>query len=347
MDGRKKEKLINRIVNGIAQYREGDDLYLIKSPTSKILCEADEVYDKTINEFFYGDMYLSKDLDSILKHRGIWNEDNQKVLSNFEKQIEDLKVKIYLERFNREQVKKITQQIETLSKSISHLLERKHSLDHITLDGYANMVRRQYVLMKTITKGKQLVFNKTDDFKLLERIFNFIYKENISIEEIRELARSDPWRSYWEISKPRPFTRHFSLWSDEQRTLVKYSKMYDNIFAHPECPSDDVIENNYMLDGWIIIQNREREKDRKKKGADDLVGERISQHTEQFISPTTLGTGNEIDLEYVKNIKELNDLNAKRIQQQREKVINKHGKVEEVDLPDVKQDLMNEIRRTK
>ena len=179
-------------------------------------------------------------------------------------------------------------------------------------------------------------------------ILRQIRKQNQITEEIRELARSDPWRSYWEISKPRPFTRHFSLWSEEQRTLVKYSKMYDNIFAHPECPSDDVIENNYMLDGWIIIQNREKDKDQKKKIADDLVGGRVSQHTEQYISPTVRGTGSsEIDMEYVKNIKELNDLNAKRIQQQREKVINKHGKVEEVDLPDVKQDLMNEIRRTK
>ena len=51
--------------------------------------------------------------------------------------------------------------------------------------------------------------------------------------------------------------------------------MYDNIQESMDCPTEDVINDDDMLDGWFIVQNRKREKDKKEKDVD--LAEKIAR----------------------------------------------------------------------
>lgn len=46
--------------------------------------------------------------------------------------------------------------------------------------------------------------------------------------------------------------------------------MYDSVYEHPECPNDKVIDDDDMLDGWMISQRRKIDKAKKQTTIDSL-----------------------------------------------------------------------------
>ena len=85
--------------------------------------------------------------------------------------------------------------------------------------------------------------------------------------EIRELARSEPWKSIWSSSKNEGvlFGKRAIELSEEQKHLIMWSTMYDSIGESPDSPSDKIIADDDMLDGWLILQRREREHNKKEQ----------------------------------------------------------------------------------
>ena len=70
----------------------------------------------------------------------------------------------------------------------------------------------------------------------------------------------------WGCSKNSlPFDKNPWEWTVPQITLVSLSRMYDNVYKSPECPPDEIIADNYAIDGWFIEQHEERKKRQKEK----------------------------------------------------------------------------------
>ena len=51
--------------------------------------------------------------------------------------------------------------------------------------------------------------------------------------------------------------------SDDQKSVILYSRMYDSAYESPDRPTDEVIEDNDMFDGWMAKGRREADKERK------------------------------------------------------------------------------------
>ena len=112
--------------------------------------------------------------------------------------------------------------------------------------------------------------------------------------------------------------------------------MYDNIAESPDSPSEDVLEDDDMLDGWLLIQRREREKDKKEKSVESVIGnQKISGADEVFVAAKSLEDIDRINL--------LNDMRASIIREQRlGQIKDSDGGVKHQDLADVKQDILQE-----
>ena len=94
------------------------------------------------------------------------------------------------------------------------------------------------------------------------------YNSNqISSEQFRSVARSEPWRSMWNIGKKQgnAFGKAACDLTKDQVSLSSYSSMYDNVYESSEAPDEKVIEDDDCLDGWFISQRREYEKEKKKR----------------------------------------------------------------------------------
>ena len=144
------------------------------------------------------------------------------------------------------------------------------------------------------------------------------------------------WRSYWTSSKNGAslFVGSVSEWSDDQRVLASMSRMYDNVYEHPECPSDQVIEDDDMLDGWMILQRRLVDA-QKKKTAVDALHPKLRNAQEVFIMTN--------DSQEAEEIKSFNTQETLNTINQRSDFINAHGSVSSIELPDVQIDLRNKM----
>ena len=91
-----------------------------------------------------------------------------------------------------------------------------------------------------------------------------------------------------------------------------------------------------MLDGWLLIQRREREKDKKEKSVESVIGnQKISGADEVFVAAKSQ--------EDIDRINQLNDMRASIIREQRlGQIKSSDGGIKHQDLDDVKQDILQE-----
>ena len=164
-------------------------------------------------------------------------------------------------------------------------------------------------------------------------------KSMLGEQECRELSRTEPWRSIWNSGKKVDsiFGKPSVDFTAEQNMLVTWSSMYDSIAESSECPSDEVIEDDDALDGWLILQRRKREAQMGKSSAEKVIGnEKIANAGEVFIM-----TGNK--QEDMDRVAALNDPHIQAVKKSRFKALKDDGKPIEVqNLPDVRQDIKME-----
>ena len=80
------------------------------------------------------------------------------------------------------------------------------------------------------------------------------------------------------------------------KILCSFSRMYDSVYKNTECPSDDVIQDDDMLDGWFIQQTKEQEERQKEKLSEDKLshlkhgnGQELSQYRTGRPAPQSPG----------------------------------------------------------
>lgn len=114
--------------------------------------------------------------------------------------------------------------------------------------------------------------------------------------------------------------------------------MYDSISESPDAPSDEIILDDDMLDGWLIIQRKERELRTKQKAAEDIIAnEKIANSDEVYIVAKS-----EEDID---KINELNDPQAKAIKTARKQALLSEERTKQEHLPDVAMDLQMKRNR--
>jgi hypothetical protein len=157
------------------------------------------------------------------------------------------------------------------------------------------------------------------------------------------MARTEPWRSTWSCKKceREVFGVPTVDLTEDQKSLVIWSTMYDNIYEHPSCPQQEIVDDDDLIDGWMIVQRKERQKNQTKLQVEDLISNvKIKNSGEVFVIGQSKSDRERID--------SLNDDNAKNIKRQRLKMIQEKGFLNEVDMPDTKLDLQmqsNKLRR--
>ena len=227
-------------------------------------------------------------------------------------------------------------------KEIDKIASSKQGFFTNTLEGYADSIKHEFIICSTLYKNNKKVFSNnlkdSASYTHFNNIVNEINKYVLTIKDYKAIARSQLWKSYWNSSnKNNIFCEYAMDLTDEQRSLLNISRMYDSIYEHPECPEDSVIEDDDMLDGWMIIQRKNNAKNKKQKS---LGNNKINEANEVFIV-----TDNTED---VASIVDLNTDENKAILMEKLKYINSNsnqGQVEDFNLPDVQRDLLTKARQ--
>jgi hypothetical protein len=337
MDQKELGVYISRILSGYYIFIYNNTRYKLIYPNTDIKYEAElyalEEFDK--NKF--NDWISEEDILDYLINMGLWSYGGDNNLKKIEDQIENLKVDLYNNFLNPTKIKTIKRTLSNVKASYNKSYLIRHSLDQYTVSGYVQSLKNNYILINSIFDcNNNRIFScyEESDYRLLNELSLAISENIIDIEVFRKIARSDSWKNYWSANKENLFDRSTINWTDEQRTLVILTKMYDSAMEHPECPPDSVFEDDDMFDGWMIVQRKENEKLRNKNRTEKLLeGKKLDKAGEIFVMAQSKEEAN--------NIFDLNDPNSRHIIKERQMILSKSGQqINETELPDVRRNLV-------
>jgi len=337
------ELLLYRVLSGKILFTYKNEQYELKNSSVDIKYEAQILYDSIINDEKYNDWIRAEDLDNMLISLGLWSKDTNKIIKDIEKKIERSKVDMFLSAALSDKVKKIKRSLSEYRNQLNKIMDYKNDLFSHSLEGYASSIKNEYILCNTLFKNNMRVFPKQVSSDQASYIYfndlvTEVNKKNIGIDSYKELARSSMWRSYWNCNKEKVFNKAVCDWTDDQRTTVSVTRMYDNIYDHPECPSDNVIEDDDMLDGWMIHQ-REKNQKAKKQAQIDEMNPKLKNAQEVFLIPQSK--------EEIEDIIGLNSPDSLRRMKEKMNYIQQVGSVDDGNLPDVRMDLMNQASQSR
>lgn len=338
MTSQDKELLLYRILAGTVKCKIYDEygrlkVFTLKKPTIEQKCEAEEIYHELLVQYQFDGLYTDEELDYFLQKKKIWTIEDDTLVKNLNKEIEEFKVGLLDLVFQSNKKKTVKSAIRAAEAKRESLLKRKHEFSHLSASGAAAISKMKY-LIKSCLKSED---NLLVDDAVLDMIISYCNEHRMHESQFREIARTEPWRSYWLTKKAcseNVFGCSSIELSDEQKFLVYWTCLYDSAYESGECPSEDVINDDDCFDGWMIRQSRERKSasDAKAIGTSDKF-----KGDEVFLPADTI--------EDARRIEALNDSNAKSIKKQRDKTIEKLKEVQHIRLPDVKKDLKMQITK--
>ena len=341
-----KEILLYRILSGLTYFSLHGNQYVLRCSTKEMKHDACVLYNSIINEEKYQDWIREENIIGIMTSLGLWSPEVDKQILGFEKKIEGLKVELFEVHMMKSKHKGIRSQLKGIRALLSKIFSLKGDFISNSLEGYASSIKNEFLICRTLYQDDQPVFNYDNrtsnnlSYSLFNELVHEIDKMVITTEQFKELARSPVWKSYWNLNNYGTLLNHqLSDWTDEQRALVNLSKMYDNIHEHPECPNDIVLADDDMLDGWMIVQRKNNEKNKKLHDLHDN-----NAHLKNA-GEVVMFANNDIERE---EIMSLNTKEGRRdIQEKLAVVASSTGPVEDQDLPDVKRGIQKQIQELK
>lgn len=340
MDNDKLSLYLSRILAGSYHFIHNNNYYKIIYPDISIKYKAEIFANNIYFSNRFNDWIQDDDIVHYLVMSGIWDYSGDQNLIKIEKQIEDYKVDLYNNHLNPTRTKSIRRSLDSQRRLYDKMYSIRHSFDHLTVKGYANILKNQYIIAHSIYKEDgAALFDPEDpnlDLDLLNSIAEHISLDTIDIPTFKRIARSDLWRNYWSANKDFIFGKPAVDWTDEQRTLVILTRMYDSAYENPDCPPDNIVNDDDMFEGWMISQRKENEKARAKNRAEKMFGGKgLAKAQEVFVMANSK--------EEAQSIYNLNDSSSHHIIKERNSVIMEAKKdIKESELPDVQRNLITQ-----
>jgi hypothetical protein len=325
MELQDREFFVYRICSGYVKYRKEDIVLYTNNPTIEELYKAQECWLESYEDALSLGMYPREELIGVLKKTGVFTDEDEAKIEGLPKEIENLKVKMFQNLMRSSTRENLRKHLRLAEKQLKETMEKKLEHDIVTCEGYSSFSRGCWLVdnCTRLENGSKFDWSCVNFLMVMSNYYNTQPTE----KEIRELAKQDPFRTHWGASKEKIFKNYGMELTDSQLGLILWSKLYDGIHENPDCPSDDVIQDDDLLDGWLIYDRRKRETEKNKNSAEqhDMDADEI------FIPIETSEDQSRVD--------SLNDPTSQMVVKQRHNQIQETGAIKHGELNDVKRDL--------
>jgi hypothetical protein len=335
-------KLLSRIVSGVLIFDINQHRYYLKYPSTRLKYESELYYSSIYDDFKFHNWLTKDDAIYPLKEYNIWSNTKEQELIDIKKQIESLKIELFKSLVQPRKQKSIRLKLKGLKLSQDKYLQTRHSLDHLTLEGYCENLKNQFLIINSLFVLNNNILEpgyqdaNNIDYMELESIANEIAKHAIDIATYRRLSRTDSWKNYWSTNPEQIFPNSVVDWTDEQRTLVLFTRMYDSARSSTECPPDAVFDDDDMFDGWMALQHEKNTKDKQNKLEEKSFGDKMAKAQEMFFFAGEAKDAREIH--------EMNSSATKAIVKERNDAIMKNKELLAAKLPDTERQLNMQSR---
>jgi len=331
------ENILYQILYGIYYFKHNNISYKCVPNTLQDKYEATLIYQQVMQDIKYEEMLTWEQAQRISEVTGTWTVKDEAGMKDLEKMVENTKLQLYLNHTNPQSVQQLKKKIKQIQTGINKSNTTKYRLYHATKESHAENVKREYLIAVSIRDklGNQIynIDNFWDcDNTIIQSAIE--YSSNFPMDKIRKIARTEPWRSMWISQKGECIGKPSIEWTEYQRMLCSYSKMYDNVYESTECPPDEVIEDDDILDGWFVKQRKDRDEAKQEKSTDHNFGTHKGKGNQEMY----IMANNRTEAETIINN---NDATGKNIINTRKSVIQSADgeKIDDIKMPDVQRGL--------
>jgi len=334
---------MQRIICG---YQRFQDLLLVE-PNSDILYDSQMVYMSVFDECKKDGIIDDEELLTWMYEKNLWNQTKEhEMMVSIPKLIEDVKIDLYNNSYDELKTIQLRNNLNQLKKCLLELYHERHKYDYTTSNGIANFMKSYNIIENSVQKYKT---RESYDWSTHTVLSLMAYKEKNTVtdEQIRSIAKYSDWKGIWYASKSNGniFNRTSVDLTSEQKRLIFWSSFYDNLGEHPECPPDKILDDDDMIDGWVAIQRRKKEKEKTDNDTQKKIGNsKIRNSSEIFLVAR--------DEKHAQDIESLNSPQAAAMKQARLNQIKRNKEMKDSDFHDVKAKMMmdavnkgNEIMR--
>ena len=281
MEEQEIERKLYSILSGTIPIKIQGENYIIKESSSLQIMRSNIIYTTKLEESQSLDIITSEQATEKLVSVGLWSEQESQHLDSLPKAIEDLKVQLYLAYINFRSRKPIEKTLAKRKKEYIEMSSKKSVLHEQTCEGFAELCRSRYLICSNVfdLQDKNFFINgdySNQDNTLITEIISSYLNNNVKEKDLRVISKSDAWKNFWSSGKSENgvFGKPSVDLTTNQKAVISWSRIYDSIHESPDCPSTAVLEDDDMLDGWLIYQNRKREKEQAQK-IDSVKGQGV------------------------------------------------------------------------
>lgn len=340
MEYSERELLVARICSGTISVKLDDKKCLIRNPSPSQNYIAQEIYHDSLRQAAFDGAYSDKELLQLLYEKKLWDKDSNTALTNLPKEIDEIKLNMYTNIFRSNQRSTYRKALAKAKEKLVELTINRNKYNHLSCSGLASIARTRYLVSVSFymrDTNQAIDFSDKPSWYFNEAL-KVYGQSKLTEKDYRELCRTDPWRSIWSCRKSDDgiFGLAAINHTEEQRSLICWSEMYDSVYGHNECPPDNVIDDDDLLDGWMVKQRRLREKSMTQQSSEELISnEKIRNASEVYLVADTVEDARRID--------DLNDERSAAIKKQRFAKLRQDGVVNELDMPDTRRELVMQI----
>lgn len=296
-----------------------------------------DTYQQSIEE----GLLTEEQIEELLNKHKIWNNEKQKIFDGLLLDIEKIKLNMYENWMAPEKLKDLRKALNTTKDVLE-----KYYIDKSVFNGFSAKSVAQYCKQHFLTgcsiytfynkpywKNPIKCWNKSDE--VLHGAYLSLNKYMLNDSDFRELARSAAWRGIWSVKKSgNLFGKPIVDLTNYQRQLIVWTNMYDSVYKHSECPDEVVINDDDLLDGWMLHQKKKRDLEQNKTRLENMINPKIWNSEEVFIlmdDKLPIAGDNEKKFDVIYN---MNDATGKAGFHRRMNQIKRDGYVDESNMID-------------
>jgi len=330
MKQHEREFFVARIRSGITPISNSSHTVYVHTPNMLQNLEANRLAIKAYNQAEDEGLMCEEEMNEWMIDHGLWSEEEEEAMKGIEEDIKTLRKEIYINRDNDRMRETIRRYIRAAEKGYAKMASKKAEYSQNTCEGIAISAKYKFIIEKCCTDEHGNSYDFSDmsvDFVSLE-----YQSSTLSERQLREIAREEPWRSTWSVygkAENLLFNNKDRELTQDQKSILVWSTMYDNIQEHLECPSEEVIKDDDVLDGWFIIQKEKREQEKlEAEMSGELTNDKIRNSHEVYMIAD--------NDKRKQKIEKMNNSTAAMFKKQREALVESRGTAQQNEFFDEK-----------
>lgn len=352
MDTGTQDRLIAQIAWGRFWYDDGATSYVLRAPTVAEQAGSARKYATALRLAQATKLLDSDECIRLAVDRGDWSYGLDAKMESLKTDIRTLKRGMLDYVFQTDKLETIRRAVRAAETAYCDLATQRHTILTPSAEYFATMAAQRFTIGRvTLSSGDAQLWpsesdaDSCEDIALLDRLCRFYFDDSRLRESvIRELARSTNWRSLWTsmLQCGCIFEGHPTGWTYNQQQLVYWAVTYDRVYESYSRPSDQIINDDDLLDSWFLRQGEESEKRTSKALMESITGKKDGKVKPGSFAETFVMT----DKAGASKVYAMNDT-AGRVQiRRRQEELARKGELREQQFSMVQQDLAMQARNT-